>query len=198
MTIARRFILLIGACASVPSQAQPAPTQFEIAPIDVALTRFNQFCMVPLPDAQAFTTSMNTSGLRWQNLNRTAAEAWGIGNAWQSVIGIITYRQRRPQDRMLIGNPACHFDFAVHDTYTHAVAAAVVQQSLSLGEPCHRRGERDQTRWERMDARGFEIRVFLTSEEHELGQRGARLSVSRLIPRSSDVAEAMRDVDRCH
>lgn len=192
-----KLLLCIGACSTAGAQAQTVPIDYQITSIEAALDQFETLCVRPMPDAQAFVDAMNASALRWTKLDRSAEEVWAGGNAWQSTIGQISYHYRREDRPIILRNPACHFEFVVAPDYDHSVATPVVQRALDLGEPCSRNRQRNQTRWEKMDPRGFVIRVFLSSETDTLDRRGARLSVSRMIPQTPEVEDGIRNIERC-
>lgn len=192
-----KLLLFICAGSATSVLAQTASGDFQITSMEMALDRFETLCIGPMPDPQAFADAMNVSGLQWTKLNRSSEEVWAIGNAWQSTIGQISYHYRREDRPIILRNPACHFEFVVAPDYDHSVATPVVQRALDLGEPCSRNRQRNQTRWEKMDPRGFVIRVFLSSETDTLDRRGARLSVSRMIPQTPEVEDGMRNIERC-
>ncbi len=193
-----KLTLFICAGSATAVQAQISRSEFQITPLETALDRFEALCIGPMPDPQAFVDAMNASGLQWTKLNRSSAEMWARGDAWQSTIGQISYHYRREDRPIMMRNPACHFEFVVPPDYAHSVATLIVQSALDLGEPCSRNRQGNQTRWEKTDPRGFVIRVFLSSETDTLDRRGARLSVSRMIPQTAEVEDGMRNIERCH
>lgn len=193
-----KLVLLICAGSASSVQAQISPSDFQNISMETALDRFETLCIAPMPDPQAFVDAINASGLRWTKLDRSSEEVRALGNAWQSMIGQISYHYRREDRPIILRNPACHFEFVVAPDYDHSVAAPIVQRALDLGDPCSRNRQRNQTRWEKMDLRGFVIRVFLSSETDTLDRRGARLSVSRMIPQTPEVEGGMRNIERCH
>jgi hypothetical protein len=184
------------------SVAPPQPVDYyQTMTLDDALTRFDSFCVTPMPNPEAFVQAMNTSDIRWHLVASTPSQVRALGNAWRSRIGQISYHRRQPDDRLsqAMGSPdpGCHYEFRVASDYSHATAAAEVERHLGLGRPCTRNRARNQTRWERADDRGFSIRVFLSSETNEIGLRGARLSISRLSVPSEDASRQTIDLQRC-
>jgi hypothetical protein len=178
---------------SVSQPTAEAATTPETLTFEQALRTFRQVCVDTLPSPRAFTSTMNTIGVRWRRVDKTPAEIFGTGNSWRSTLGEVTYHNP-PYSHITLFGPACHLVFRTDDGYAHAPASAMIGDLLGLpaGTDTGRTGE-PQTRWEAERENGMRIRVFLTSNVNAIGGRAARLSISVRRPLPPELERRIRE-----